>query len=81
MNKANATKKAKIEINDIEWYVTLYTFIMEQKKVRSKPISSKVSTELRCLDWSHLMQEVNTKSLWTFEMGTTEGLNFLYAFL
>ena len=38
LNKANATNKAKIDVNGIEWYLPQYTPSMEQQKIVCKQI-------------------------------------------
>ena len=47
LNKTDATNTAKIEIIGIEWNVPHYKPSMEQKKILSKQISSKIPTELQ----------------------------------
>ena len=41
LKKANATNKAKIKINAIEWYVPHYTPSMQQQSILSKQIITK----------------------------------------
>ena len=77
MNKTSATNFAKIKINGIEWYVAQYTPSMEQKKIISKQISSKIATELPYVDRSIFMKKVPTQKFRTFELGTQEILNVL----
>ena len=40
-----------------------------------KQITDKIPTELRYVERSVLMKEVNTQNLWSFELGTQEGVN------
>ena len=47
LNKANATKNAKIEIKVFEWYVTQYTPSREQQEIRSEQFLSRIPTELQ----------------------------------
>ena len=42
----------------------------------SKQISSKTPTKLQYVERYVFMKEVNTQNLWTFELGTGEGINF-----
>ena len=74
-NKANATVIDKIKINSIEWYVPHYTPSIPQQTLLSKQTSSKLPTELQSVERSVFMKEVNTQNLWTFELGTQEGIN------
>ena len=76
LNKTNATNNAKNEINGIEWYVPHYTTSMEQQKMKSEQILSKVPTEIHYVKKSIFMNEVKTRNIWTFELGTQEGENF-----
>ena len=48
---------------------------MEQQKIISKQISSEISTELRYVERSILMKEVNTRNFWTLELGTQDEIN------
>ena len=40
-----------------------------------KQITDKIPTELRYVERSVFMEEVNTQNLWSFELGTQEGVN------
>ena len=40
-----------------------------------KQITDKLPTELRYVERSVFMKEVNTQNLWSFELGTQEGIN------
>ena len=40
-----------------------------------KQIQDKITTELRYVEKSVFMKEVNTQNLWSFELGTQEGIN------
>ena len=40
-----------------------------------KQIQNKIPTELRYVERSVFMKEVNTQNLWGFELGTQEGIN------
>ena len=75
LNKTNATAIGKINFNSIEWYVPHYTAnLKEQGKLR-KYIRDKITTEFRYVERSIFMKEVNTQNLWSFELGTQEGVN------
>ena len=75
LNKTNATPIGNIKINSIEWYVLQYTATVKEQGILMKQIIDKIPTELRYVDRSVFMNEVNTKYLWTFELGTQGGVN------
>ena len=75
LNKTNATAFGKIKINSIEWYVPHYTASVKEQNVLMKQIIDKIPTELRYVERSVFMKEVNTQNLWSFELGTQEGMN------
>ena len=75
LNKANATNNAKIKLNSIDWYVPHYTPSLAQEKILMGQIVDKKPTELRYVERSVFMKEVYTQNLWTFELGTQEGIN------
>ena len=75
MNKVNATNNDNFKIFGFEWYVPHYTPSMEQQKIRSKEILSKITRELQYLERSIFMKEINTQSFWKFELTTKEGIN------
>ena len=70
MNKDNAINIGKIKVIAIEWYVYHYTLTISQQAILSRQILSKVPTELQYVERSVFMKEVNTKTLWSFELGT-----------
>ena len=74
LNKTDAAVLGKVEINAIEWYVPHYTTSMSQQAVLSNQIVNKIPTELQNIERSVFMKEVNTQSLWNFELGTQEGI-------
>ena len=77
LNKDNAINNAKIKINAIECYVPHFTPSIPQLAMLSKQILNKVPTELQYVERSVFMKKVNTQNLWTFELGTQEGVNVL----
>ena len=48
--------------------------VKEQKKLMGQKID-KTPTELRYVERSVFMKEVNTQNLWSSELGTQEGVN------
>ena len=75
LNKTNATAIGKIKINSIEWYVLHYTASVKEQNVLMKQNIDKIPTELRYLERCVFMREVNTQNLWSFELGTQEGIS------
>ena len=75
LNKANAINNGKIRINAIEWYVPHYTPSIQQQSILSKQILNKTPTQIQYPERSVFMKEVNTQNVWTFELGTQEGIN------
>ena len=75
MNKTNATANGKIELNSIEWYVPHYTASLKEQVILVKQITDKIPTELPYAERSVFMKEVNTQNIWSFELGTQEGIN------
>ena len=75
LNKANAINNGKIRINASEWYVPHYTPSIHQQSILSKQILNKTPTQIQNPERSVFMKEVNTQNLWTFELGTQEGIN------
>ena len=65
----------KIQINAIEWYVPHYNPSLDQQRVLMKQIVDKTPPELRHPERFVYMKEVKTQNLWTFELGTHEGVN------
>ena len=73
LNKANATPIGKSKINSIDWYIPNYTPSNWQQGILMNQILSKTPTVLQYVETSVFMKEVNTQSLWNFELGTQEG--------
>ena len=75
LNKANAINLGKIKINALEWYVPHYTPSIQQQSILCKQILNKTPTLIQYPERSVFMKEVNTQNVWTFELGTQEGIN------
>ena len=73
LNKGIAINNAKI--SSIDWYVKNYTPSIEQQRILMKQIVDKTPTELHYPERSVFMKEINIQNLWTFELGTQEGIN------
>ena len=75
IDKAVGIADATIKIDDIHWYVSHYTPSIQQQKTLFKQILSKTPRELRYVEGSIFMKEVNNQNLWTFELGSHENMN------
>ena len=75
LNKANGVNNGKIKISAIEWYVPHYTPSMQQQSILSKQLLNKTPTQIQYPERLVFMTEVNTQNVWTFELGTQEGIN------
>ena len=60
LNKTNTTAIGKNKINSFEWYVPLYTANPKEQGVLMKQITDKIPKELRYVERSVFMKEVNT---------------------
>ena len=74
LNKRNATAIGKIKISSLDWYVPHYTASLKEQGILMKQIQDKIPTELRYVERSVFMIEVNAQNLWSFELGTQEGI-------
>ena len=75
LNKGNAINLGKIKINALEWYVPHYTPSMQKQSILSDQILYKTPTQIQYPERSVFMKEVNTQNVWTFELGTQEGVS------
>ena len=69
LNETNATAIGKNKINSIEWYVPHYTATLKEQDKLMKQNIDKIPTELRYVERSVFMKEVNTQNLWSLELG------------
>ena len=72
---ANGIADARIKIDRIHWYVSHYIPSIQQQSTSAKQSLSKTSTELRYVERSVFMKEVNNQNVWTFELGSHENMN------
>ena len=70
IDKANAIADARIYIDHIHWFIPHFTPSIQQQSTLSKQILSKITTELRYVERSVFMKEVNNQNLWNFELGS-----------
>ena len=75
MNKAAATNNAKVKINSLDLHVPHYSPNLEDYNKLMHQIKENTPTLLHYPERSVFMKEVNTQNLWTFELGTQEGIN------
>ena len=75
IDKAVGIADARIRIDHIHWYVPHYTPSIQQQSTLSKQILNKTPTELRYVERSVFMKEVNNQNLWNFELGSHENMN------
>ena len=75
IDKANGIADARIKIDHIYWYVPHYTPSIQQQSTLSKQILSKTPSELRYVERSVFMKEVNNQNVWNFELGSHENMN------
>ena len=75
LNKGNAINLGKVKINALEWYVPHYTPSMQKQSILSDQILNKTPTQIQYPERSVFMKEVNTQNVWSFELGTQEGVS------
>ena len=75
LNKDNAVANGRVKINSLNWYVPHYTVDLEEYNKLMTQIKKNTPTLLHYVERSVFMKEVNTQNLWTFELGTQEGIN------
>ena len=75
LNKDNAVANARVKINSLDWYVPHYSPNLEEYNKLMTQIKKNSPTLLHYPERSVFMKEVNTQNLWTFELGTQEGIN------
>ena len=75
IDKAGGFADARIKIDHIHWYVPHYTPSIQQQSTLSKQILSKTPTEMRYVERSVFMQEVNNQNVCNFEIGSHENMN------
>ena len=75
LNKDNAVANGRVKINSLDWYVPHYSPNLEEYNKLMNQIKKISPTLLHYPERSMFMKEVNTQNLWTFELGTQEGVN------
>ena len=75
LNKDNAVVNGRVKINSLDWYVPHYSSNLEEYTKLMTQIKKNTPTLLHYPERSVFMKEVNTQNLWTFELGSQEGIN------
>ena len=75
LNKDNAVANGRVKINSLDWYVPHYSPNLEEYNKLMTQIKKNSPILLHYSERSVFMKEVNTQNLWTFELGTQEGIN------
>ena len=75
IDKAAVFADARLKIDHIHWYAHHYTPSVRQQGILSNQILRKTPTELRYVERSLFMKEVNNQNLWNFELGSQESMN------
>ena len=75
LNKDNAVANGRVKINSLDWYVPHYSPNLEEYNKLMNQINKNTPTLLHYPERSVFMKKVNTQNLWTFELGTQEGIN------
>ena len=75
LNKDNAVANGRVNINSLDSYVPHYSPNLEEYNKLMNQIKKNTPTLLHYLERSVFLKEVNTQNLWTFELGTQEGIN------
>ena len=75
LNKDNAVANGRVKINSLDWYMPHYSPNLEEYNKLMNQIKKNTPTLLHYPERSVFMKEVNTQNLWTFELGTQEGIN------
>ena len=75
LNKDNAVANGRVKIYSLDWYVPHYSPNLEENTKLMTQIKKITPTLLHYPERSVFMKEANTQNLWTFELGTQEGIN------
>ena len=67
----NVVDAAKINTNDISWYIPHYIPSMENQQLVMDQILDKDPTEIYYMERIVFREDVNTNNNWTFELGSS----------
>ena len=74
IDKAVGIADARIKIDRIHWFVPHYTPSIHQQSILSNQILRKTPTELRNIERSVFMKEVNNQNLWKLQLGSQKNM-------
>ena len=77
IDKAAGFADARIKIDHIHWFIPQYTPNFQQQGMLSNQILRTIPTELRSIERSVFVEEVNNRNLWNLELGSQESTNVL----
>ena len=72
IDKAVDIADARFQVDHFHRYVPHYTPSIQQQGILSKQILCKIPTELRYIERSVFMKEVENRHLWNFEVGSQQ---------
>ena len=75
IDKAGGVADDRFKIDHIHWYIHHYTPSIQQQSILFSQIIGKTPTELRYVERSVFMKELNNQNLWNFELGSQESMN------
>ena len=75
LNKDNAVVNGRVKFNSLDWYVPHYSPNLEKYTKLMTQIKKNTTTLLHYPERSVFMKELINQNLWTFELGTQEGIN------
>ena len=75
LNKDNAVVVGRVKINSLDWYIPHYSPNLEEYNKLMNQIKKNTPTQLNYVERSVFTKEVNSQNLWSFELGTQEGIN------
>ena len=77
IDKVGGIADARIKIYHIQWYLPHYNPSMQQQSITFKQILNKTPTELKCVERSVFIPQVNNQKLCNFELGSQDNINVL----
>ena len=77
IDKVVGIAEARIKIDQIHWYIPHYTPSMAQQSILSDQLLNNQPTQLRYVERSVFMKQVNNQNLWNFELGSQENMKVL----
>ena len=75
LNKGSTVTSGRVKIDSLDWYVPHCTANLEEYTKLMNQITKNSPTLLHYPERSVFMKEVNTQNIWTFELGSQEGIN------